>query len=320
MENNIGTRGNSKWKLKGNKIMKYDRGEILHRFYVRDRNGRFASLGGGGSSSKNSLREKTIEKAYSVGAKIAPRELRYSVYKQYAKRTNNGVGDVSIAEKNTRILGKLTTDKNVLKAIEREGIKTHSSVKYYNMDDADIKRLKKYTDSARYSRSINGYLAVGEPKTHAERANLLKETLRKNSIDNQVVYRSCSMQFTTKGLGNKSNTMGNDSMKEHIEKINKNFKGKTLKENRIYSTSTSPLFAIDTWRSVNPTAASTYNTYMVINCKKTPGIYADATNKGKKIVNTRSNQECILAPNKMKYKRVSWDDERNMFVLEMDAM
>ncbi len=301
--------------------MEYDKGELLHRQYVRDRNGRFASIGTSGfGTDKVGFKEKVIGKAYSVGAKIAPRELKYSAYKQYAKRSKTDTYNRILTENDTRAKGKLTTDKKTLKNIEKEGIKKHATVKYNNLDDVDILRLKKYTDSARYSRSINGYLAIGDPKTHAKRAEALKETLSKNSIEDQVVYRSCSMQFTTKGLGNKSTKLGNVSMKEHIEQINKNFKGKTLKENRIYSTSTSPLFAIDTWRAVNPTAASTYNTYMVINCKKTPGVYADATNNGKKIVNTRSNQECILAPNKMKYKQVSWDDDRGMFVLEMDAM
>jgi hypothetical protein len=65
------------------------------------------------------------------------------------------------------------------------------------------------------------------------------------------------------------------------------FSGKSAKENRVFSTSTSPLFAIDTWRSVNPTAASTYNTYMVINCAKP--LYQKIVDFGKWIINTIVN-------------------------------
>ncbi len=302
--------------------MEYDRGEILHRQYVRDSNGRFANVPGSGNkeSEGSSLKEKAIATYYSIGNRVTPREVKYSVYKQFAKRSKTNSEARKMTEESTRTNGKLTTDETLLKNIEAEGIKKHSSVKYDNMDKTDIDRLKKYTDSARYSRSVNGYLAIGEPTTHAKRAEALKDTLRKNSIDNQVVYRSCSMKFTTKGLASKTDGMDDAAIQKQVEKLNNNFKGKTLNENRVYSTSTSPLFAIDTWRKVNPTAAASYNTYMVINCKKTPGIYADGKNNGKKIVNTRSNQECILAPNKMKYKGVSFDDKRKMFVLEMDAL
>jgi hypothetical protein len=59
---------------------------------------------------------------------------------------------------------------------------------------------------------------------------------------------------------------------------------------------------------------------MVIHCKNTPGVLADGRTSNKdKIVNTRSNQEAILAPTKMTYTKLAWDAEREMFVIHMDA-
>ena len=116
-------------------------------------------------------------------------------------------------------------------------------------------------------------------------------------------------------------TINDEEMSSLFSGLSNNFSGKSIKENRVFSTSTSPLFAIDTWRAVNPTAASTYNTYMVINCKKCPGILADGkTNTGKALVNTRSNQEAILAPNKLTYRKLEFDKERNMFAITVDAV
>ena len=51
-----------------------------------------------------------------------------------------------------------------------------------NLNDIDIERLKTYTNSARYSRGINGYLAIGEPRAYEKEAAQLKETLSKNKI------------------------------------------------------------------------------------------------------------------------------------------
>jgi hypothetical protein len=133
------------------------------------------------------------------------------------------------------------------------------------------------------------------------------------------VYRSCDLKFTTNGLSKKTNAMTDEEKEQMFSQMSNNFSGKTVKENRVYSTSTSPLHAIDTWRAVNPTA-STYNTYMIINCKKCPGILADGkTSNGKSLVNTRSNQEAILAPNKLTYRKLEYDKERNMFAITVDA-
>ena len=114
--------------------------------------------------------------------------------------------------------------------------------------------------------------------------------------------------------------MNEDELKKAFSGFSKNFAGKSLNENRIFSTSTSPLFAIDTWRKVNPTAAKTYNTYLIIKTKNCPGILADGrTNDGKKLVNSRSNQEAILAPNKLTYKKMEFDKERGMFAVTVEA-
>lgn len=264
---------------------------------------------------------KSIEQtAYSIGAKLNPREVAYKL----RKMTNNPNTDAELLADYTVMAtkqsGVLPTNKKALRAVESMGIKAHSKATYDNLSDSDLQNLKTYTDSARYSRSVNGYLAIGEPKDYALEAQKLKQTLQKNSVDNQVVYRSCNLKFSVNGVAKKLDVMNEKEMENAFAGLSKNFNGKTAKENRVFSTSTSPLFAIDTWRAVNPTAASTYNTYMVINCKKCPGVLADGkTGKGKALVNTRSNQEAILAPNKLTYRNLSFDKERNMFAITVDA-
>lgn len=259
-------------------------------------------------------------KAYAVGAKLNPRELKYKVRK-IVNKVNDDVKLLSdLTIQSVKHSGILPANKNALKAIESVGINAHKNAVYNNLNDNDLKNLKTYTDSARYSRSVNGFLAIGEPKSYAHEAEKLKNTLRKNSVDNQVVYRSCNMKFSMNGLAKKLDTMSDSEKEEMFSKLSKNFSGKSAKENRVFSTSTSPLFAIDTWRAVNPTAASTYNTYMIINCKNTPGLLADGkTSNGQALVNTRSNQEAILAPNKLTYKKLEFDKERNMFAITVDA-
>jgi hypothetical protein len=258
--------------------------------------------------------------AYSIGAKLNPREFKYKV----RKMLNNPNANTKLLAEYTQLVTKQTgilpTNKSALKAIESMGIVEHSKKVYNNLNEADLQNLKTYTDSARYSRSVNGYLAIGDPKVYANEAEKLKHTLRKNSVDNQVVYRSCNLKFSVNGVAKKLNLMDEQEMSSLFSGLSNNFSGKSLKENRVFSTSTSPLFAIDTWRSVNPTAASTYNTYMVINCKKCPGVLADGkTSDGKSLVNTRSNQEAILAPNKLTYRKLEFDKKRNMFAITVDA-
>ena len=59
---------------------------------------------------------------------------------------------------------------------------------------------------------------------------------------------------------------------------------------------------------------------MIIHCKKCPGILADGkTSNGRSLVNTRSNQEAILAPNNITYRKFEFDKERNMFAITVDA-
>lgn len=271
-------------------------------------------------SAARTVKQRTIESTYSIGAKANPRETKYTL-----KRTLNRFSAIErqlskLEVEKSKNTGIITTSEKSLKAIEKEGIERHKKTVYNNLDSNDIKHLKKYTDAAIYSRSINGYLATGTPEEISRKAADLKKTLRKNSINNQVVYRSCNLNFSTSGLSKKLDSYSEKELSRVFDSMSNNFKNKSVGENRIYSTSTSPLFAIDTWRKVNPTAAKTYNTYLIIDCKGTPGVYADGrTSSGQKIVNTRSNQECILAPNKMTYKKMTYDRERRMFAVYMEA-
>ena len=271
-----------------------------------------------------SLASRTATKiertAYSIGAKVNPREMKYKVHKMTNKVNDNVKTLSDLTTEHVKQSGVLPNNKNALKAIESMGINAHKNAVYNNLDHQDLKNLKTYTDSARYSRSVNGYLAIGDPKAYAQEAAKLKTTLQKNAVDNQTVYRSCNMKFSMNGLAKKLDTMSDKEKEEMFSQMSKNFAGKSAKENRVFSTSTSPLFAIDTWRAVNPTAASTYNTYMIINCKKCPGLLADGkTSDGKALVNTRSNQEAILAPNKLTYRKLEFDKERGMFAITVDA-
>ena len=290
--------------------------EIYHHGVLGMKWGHHKSQKGNNMKTPSRI-EKTV---YRVGAKINPREIKYKI----RKLTNNNNPDNKLLADYTLLATKqsgiLPTNKHALKAIETTGIATHKNTTYDNLDHKDLQHLKTYTDSARYSRSINSYLAIGEPKGYSNEANKLKQTLQKNTVDNQVVFRSCNMQFSTNGLAKKLGTMTDQEKEKMFSQLSKNYSGKSLKENRVFSTSTSPLFAIDTWRSVNPTAASTYNTYMIMNCKKCPGVLADGqTSSGKALVNTRSNQEAILAPNKLTYRKLEFDKERNMFAITVDA-
>ena len=266
------------------------------------------------------VKQGVVEGAYALGAKANPREHIYSVKRLVNKPNTTQKQLASLEIDKSKMTGLLTTNEEALKAIEKIGIEKHKSVIYNNLNDEDIKRFKKYTDAAIYSRAVNGYLATGTPKEFAEKANELKKSLRKNKIDNQTVYRSCNLKFSTPGVSKKLDTYTEAELSKLFDSMSSNFKNKTITENRIYSTSTSPLFAIDTWRTVNPTAAKTYNSYLIIDCKNTPGVYADArTKSGGKLVNTRSNQECILAPNEIVYKKLTYDKERQMFAIHMEA-
>ena len=264
---------------------------------------------------------KRLERTtYAIGAKLNPRELKYKVRKITNKINDDVKLLAELTTQHVRQSGVLPNNKNALKAIESVGITAHKNAVYNNLNKSDLQHLKTYTDSARYSRSVNGYLAIGDPKAYAKEAAKLKSTLQKNNVDEQTVYRSCNLKFSMNGIAKKMDTMSDSEKEQIFSQISKNFSGKSAKENRVFSTSTSPLFAIDTWRAVNPTAASTYNTYMVINCKKCPGLLADGkTNDGKALVNTRSNQEAILAPNKLTYRKMEFDKERKMFAITVDA-
>ena len=266
------------------------------------------------------LRNSVEKKVYAVGAKLNPREAKYKVRK-ITNRVNDDVESLAnLTATSVNQKGVLPTNKKALKAVESVGINAHKKAVYKNIDHSDLKNLKVYTDSARYSRSVNGFLAIGTPKEYAAEAAKLKKTLQKNAVNDMTVYRSCNLKFSTNGLAKKLDTMNEQELAKAFSGFSKNYAGKSLKENRVFSTSTSPLFAIDTWRAVNPTAASTYNTYLVIKTKNCPGILADGkTGDGKALVNTRSNQEAILAPNKLTYKKMEFDEERGMFAVTVEA-
>jgi len=270
--------------------------------------------------AESALKSKIRETGYSIGNRLNPREYKYAIKRTFTKENQTDKNITRMIEEQTRKTGVLTSDPKLISMIDRTGILHHKNAVYDNLDKTDIDRIKKYTDAAVYSRTINTYLATGEPSHVADAAQKLKESISKNRVNNLTVYRSTNLKFSTKGLSKKLDQMGELELSKTFDSFDKNFKGKSFSENRIYSTSTSPTFAIDTWRKVNPHAAKTYNAYMVINCKNTPGLLADGrTSNGGKIVNTRSNQEVVLAPTKMTYSKLAWDAERKMFVIHMDA-
>lgn len=270
--------------------------------------------------SSANLVEAVRAGTYAGLAKINPRETTYAIKKLFIKHKTTDSTITSMLNKKSKETGVVTTDEDLMKVLDRDGIKKHQEVVYDNIDDTDIGRLKKYTDSAAYSRTINTYLATGQPEHVKKQSDELKESIGKNKLSDTVVYRSTNLKFSTDGLAKKLDSMGEEQLAKAFGDFDKNFKGKSFKENRVYSTSTSPTFAIDTWRKVNPNAAKTYNSYLVIETKNTPGLLADGRNgKGKRLVNTGSNQEAILAPNKMTYKKLAFDEERQMFAVYMEA-
>ena len=269
---------------------------------------------------ESTFKSKIRETQYSIGNRLNPREHKYTIKRAFTKENQTDKNIARMIEEQTRKTGVLTSDPKLISTIDRTGIVSHKNAVYENLNKTDIDRMKKYTSAAIFSRTINTYLATGEPSHVADEAQKLKDSISKNRVNNLTVYRSTNLKFSTEGLSKKLDQMGESELSKTFDSFNKNFKGKSFSENRIYSTSTSPTFAIDTWRKVNPNAAKTYNSYMVINCKNTPGILADGrTSNGGKIVNTRANQEAILAPTKMTYTKLAWDAEREMFAIHMDA-
>lgn len=272
------------------------------------------------SKGGGELGRKVKSAAFAIGANLQPREYSYALKRALNKPNTNveTMADLALKEiKNNKVI---PNNKEVTNALEKVGIEKHKSA-VYEMDKNDVRNLKKYTDAAWYSRGINTYLATGEPKDFADKAKDLKTSLNKAKVNDTTVYRSTSLQFSTSGMAKKLETMSEKELAASFNEFSKNFKGKTFKENRVFSTSTSPNFAIDTWREVNPHAAANYNAYMIINTKNTPGVLADGrTSSGGKLVNTRSNQEGILAPTKMRYDGLKFDEERGMFAISVTAM
>ena len=128
--------------------------------------------------------EKTV---YALGAKVNSREFKYKIRKATNKVNDNIKTLSDLTAQSVLNKGILPSNKNALKAIESVGIEAHKKAVYNNLDHKDLQNLKTYTDSARYSRSVNGYLAIGDPKSYAQEAAKLKATLHKNNVDNQTV-------------------------------------------------------------------------------------------------------------------------------------
>lgn len=276
--------------------------------------GRRVKAGARQAGINTSLAIKGAKTKVSVG------EAKHTIRRAIQRPSSMESKVAKLTQDATRLGGKLTTDKESLKAIEKVGITRHKEAVYDNFDKNDLRMMKKYTDSAYYSRGVNSYLATGGPENFAKAAAEVKKTIQKNKVSDQTVYRSLNLTFSTNGVSKKLDTHGEAELAKLFDSMSSNFQNRSFAENRLYSTSTSPLFAIDTWREINPTAASTYNAYLVIDCKDTPGVYADGrTSSGQKLVNTASNQEVILAPNKMTYKKMAFDEERGMFAIYMDA-
>lgn len=259
-------------------------------------------------------------KVFGVAVRFAPREHSYALKRALNNPSTDDKAIARLGVESTLSNGVIPNNKRVTGAIEKVGIEKHKAATY-DLDKTDINRLKKYTDAAWYSRSVNSYLAIGKPPNFADRASDLKESLNKGRVSDTTVYRSTSLNFSFDGVAKKLDTMSEAELAKSFDAFSKNYKGKSFKENRVFSTSTSPNFAIDTWREVNPNAAANYNTYMVINTKNTPGVLADGRTKGGgKLVNTRSNQEAILAPTKMRYESLKFDKERGMFAITVTAL
>ena len=131
-------------------------------------------------SKTSSKAEKAV---YSLAAKINPRELKYKVRKVTNKVDDNVKLLADLTTNHVKQSGVLPNNHKDLKAIESVGITAHKNAVYNNLNHNDLQNLKTYTDSARYSRSVNGYLAIGEPKSYAQEAVKLKSTLQKNNVD-----------------------------------------------------------------------------------------------------------------------------------------
>ena len=113
------------------------------------------------STDPNQHISKRLERTvYKIGAKINPREMKYKVRKA-TNKVNDDIKTLSnLTTEHVKQTGVLPANHNALKAIESVGITAHKNAVYHNLDSKDLQNLKTYTDSARYSRSVNGCLAI----------------------------------------------------------------------------------------------------------------------------------------------------------------
>ena len=125
------------------------------------------------------IKTRAERTAYSVGANLNPREAKYKVRKIVNRVNDNVESLANLTSMSVKLNGTLPTNQKALKAVESVGINAHKKAVYKNLDHNDLKNLKTYTDSARYSRSVNGFLAIGIPKEYAAEAAKLKKTIQK---------------------------------------------------------------------------------------------------------------------------------------------
>ena len=132
------------------------------------------------SASKDPLSSPAVKmkaKLFSIGVRVAPRELEYGLKRALMNPSADEKLLSSAALDSANSRGVLPNVKRLSDSIEKVGIEKHKAAKY-DLDEADLDRLKKYTDAAWYSRSINGYLATGKPPGYGARAQDLKDTLQ----------------------------------------------------------------------------------------------------------------------------------------------
>jgi len=131
------------------------------------------------TNKASSVSSKVEKGVYAIGAKVNPRETKYKLRK-LTNKTNDDVKSLAdLTLTSLHVNGKLPSNEKALKAIESVGIQKHKDAKYSNLDHRDLQNLKTYTDSARYSRSVNGFLAIGTPKEYAAEAAKLKKPFKR---------------------------------------------------------------------------------------------------------------------------------------------
>ena len=88
--------------------------------------------------------KKAREAAYSLAAKVNPREINYSIKRAMTKDNASDKAVMDLVNNATKEKGILPTDEKVLAAVTRQGIQMHKDAKYDNLDDKDLNNLTLY--------------------------------------------------------------------------------------------------------------------------------------------------------------------------------